>query len=93
MSDMFAGSPVCYTDDEAVQRALISEHAADATYRNIMLLTKDNKVREIVEEIMRDEQNHQGKLQGLLIELRGGEGGGYNEQFCAGLVNTEGPLP
>lgn len=89
MSDMFSGKPEYYNDDEAIQRALISEHAADATYRSIIERTESNRVKEIVEEIMRDEQNHQGKLQGLLLELRGGEGSEYEKQFCAGLEQKE----
>jgi len=87
--DMFAGSPHCHLDDEAIQRALISEHAADATYRNILESTQNEKVKAVVKEIMEDEQNHQGKLQGLLLELRGGEGSEYEKQFCAGLEQKE----
>jgi len=91
MADMFAGAPCCYSDDEAIQRALITEHAADATYREILEKTSSDRVRKIVKEIREDEQNHQGRLQGLLIELRGGEGSEYEQDFCAGLQQKENP--
>lgn len=89
MSDMFMGSPRCYTDIEAVQRALITEHAADAVYSEIMRNTESAKVKEVINEILKDEQNHQGRLQGLLIELRGGENSEYEKQFCSGLEQKE----
>jgi rubrerythrin len=88
---MFTGAPLCYSDDEAIQRALITEHAADATYRDIVMHTQSERVKEVVLEIMEDEQNHQGRLQGLLIEMRGGEGSRYEACFCAGLQQKDVP--
>lgn len=91
MSDMFCGSPQFYTDEAAIQRALISEHAADATYQDILAHTESTLVQQVIKEIMEDEQNHQGRLQNLLIAIRGGEGSRYEQCFCAGLEQKENP--
>lgn len=92
--DQFAGAPAAapaYSDDEAIQRAIISEHGADATYRNIAENTTSSRVREVIQHIREEEQEHQGMLQALLIEIRGGDNCRYEQCFCAGLEGQDKP--
>jgi rubrerythrin len=92
MMDMFKGPPLnadCYDDISAVTRALVTELAADDTYQKMFDLTADPRVKEVVLEILKDEQNHQGRLLALLVELRGGERGEFALNLNAGLQGKE----
>ena len=73
MSDSFTGlDKACYDDKSAVRRALVSEVAADDTYAEIIRLSSNEEVKKVMEEIQADEQNHVGRLLGLLTKLEGG---------------------
>lgn len=90
--DMFKGpdlSNTCYEDVNAVTRALVTELAADDTYQRMIDLSSDQRVKSVAKEILKDEQNHQGRLLALLIELRAGQGGEYALNLNAGLEGRE----
>jgi rubrerythrin len=72
-------------DARLIERALISECAADDTYQEILEATTSARVQEVVREIQKDEQNHMGRLTALLIELRGGRYSVFAGNFTAGL--------
>ena len=90
MSDSFTGlDKACYDDRSAVRRALVSEVAADDTYAEIIRLSSSEEVKEVMEEIQADEQNHIGRLLGLLTKLEGGDVSEFAKQVTAGIEGRE----
>lgn len=88
--DQFDGvNTTCFNDLSAIRRALISELAADDTYEEIIRLSSNARVKEVIREIQADEQNHQGRLINLIVELSGGDSAGFAKQFAAGLEDRE----
>ena len=90
MSDNFSGLDKAHYDDRsAVRRALISEIAADDTYAEIIRLSSNEEVKKVMEEIQADEQNHVGRLLGLLTKLEGGDTSVFAQQVTAGIEGRE----
>jgi rubrerythrin len=75
-------------DARLIERALISECAADDTYQEILEATTDPRVRDVIREIQSDEQNHMGRLVNLLAVLRGGDTGAFADNFSKGMGQT-----
>lgn len=78
-----------FCEESAVRRALMSEIAADDVYSDVICRSKNSRVVEVFKEIRADEQNHQGRLLSLLIELEG-EKGPFCKNFNNGLEGKEG---
>lgn len=87
--DAFGGIDMhLFCDEGAVRRALMSEIAADDIYGDVVSKSKNPRVIEVFKEIRADEQNHQGRLLSLLIELEG-VGGPFCKNFNNGLEGKE----
>jgi len=78
-----------YCDGKAIRKALISELSSDGDYEEIAKNTNEPLVHEAIDEIRADEQNHIGKLLGLLMWFEGGEQSSFFRQITAGLENKE----
>lgn len=54
---------------QSLRGLLIDEISATRAYESLILACEDSRIRAILEEIQKDEENHQGRLFALIMEL------------------------